>query len=108
MMYGLIMNMSGDLQPIFMSGRDSVCREATIGWLVVNTQFTHQYIDENLYMRKQDDMRSDMIIKEELIKEHLVDKYNIICALDDRKKVIRHYNLLGIYTIDCGNPMDEF
>ena len=104
-----IMNMHGRPMPIFMSGRDSVCREDTIDWLESNTNFIRGWIDENLYMRKESDMRSDTIVKEELIKNNQLDKkYNIICALDDRKKVIRHYNLLGIYVIDCGNPMDEF
>lgn len=96
-------------EPIFMSGRDSVCREKTIDWLYTNTKYSREWINENLYMRASGDMRSDTIVKEELIKlNNIHKKYNVICALDDRKKVIRHYHLLGIYVIDCGNPMDEF
>lgn len=109
MMYGIMDNYIDRPMPIFMSGRDSICREDTIDWLVSNTIYNRIWIDENLYMRKANDMRSDTIVKEEMIKGNQLDKkYNIICALDDRKKVIRHYHLLGIYVIDCGNPMDEF
>jgi predicted kinase len=104
-----IMNMTGRPMPIFMSGRDSICREGTVNWLESNTNLSRDWINENLYMRVEEDMRPDTIVKEELIKHNQLDKkYNIICALDDRKKVIRHYHLLGIYVIDCGIPMDEF
>lgn len=108
MMCGITESYPENPNPIFMSGRDSICRQDTIDWIYNTTGYNKVWINENLYMRKQDDMRKDTIVKEELIKTHLVDKYNIICALDDRPCVIRHYNLLGIYVINCSNTLEEF
>ena len=108
MMYGVTDNYRDNPMPIFMSGRDSICRKDTIDWLHGNTKYNREWIAENLYMRAEGDMRPDTIVKEELIKNNLVDKYNIILALDDRLKVIRHYNLLGIYVINCSYILEEF
>jgi len=65
--------------PIFLSGRDSVCRDITQGWINC-----HAYMDKDqeLYMRAKGDMRKDTIVKEELFWEHIEPIYNVIAAFN--------------------------
>ena len=97
-----------DYDVIFLSGRDSVCRELTINWLVEKTEIPRQYIDDNLFMRKEGDMRKDTIIKLELFFEHIDGKYNVEYCLDDRNCVVRQWMDLGLHVIHCGNPYIDF
>ena len=79
--------------PIFLSGRDSVCRDITQGWINC-----HAYMDKDqeLYMRAEGDMRKDTIVKEELFWEHVEPIYNVIAAFDDRPCVVRKWHSIGI------------
>lgn len=86
-----------------LSGRDSVCREATVKWLYDNNV---EY--NNLYMRKEGDSRSDVIVKKELFDEHIKGKYNVLYAIDDRPKVCRLWRELGIKVLQVGDPHTEF
>ena len=97
-----------DYDVIFLSGRDSVCRELTINWLVEKTEIPRQYIDANLFMRKEGDMRKDTIIKLELFFEHIDGKYNVEYCLEDRAVVYRQYLDLGITPFFVGNSYLEF
>lgn len=67
--------------PIFMSGRDAVCREQTMNWI-------EMYIPElsgaQLFMRPNGDMRPDTVVKAELFEENVRGKYNVVMAFDDR------------------------
>lgn len=76
---------------IVLSGRDSVCRSETIDWLLdTGLKF------DLLYMREQNDMRKDTIIKEEIFWEHIVDRYNVEAVFDDRPVVVRMWHELKI------------
>lgn len=55
-----------------------------------------------LFMRKTGDFRPDTIIKKEILDEHIRDKYEINCAIDDRPSVIRMWGENGISVIDVG------
>ena len=79
--------------PIFLSGRDSVCRDITQGWIN-----SHAYMDKDqeLYMRAEGDTRKDTIIKEELFWNHIADNYNVIAAFDDRPCISRLWHSIGI------------
>lgn len=92
--------------PIFLSGRDSVCRDITQGWINC-----HAYMDKDqeLYMRAEGDMRKDTIVKEELFWEHIEPTYNVIGAFDDRPVIIRLWHKLGIPNVICvSDPFIEF
>lgn len=98
---------------IVMSGRDGVCYDKTWKWLRenisrVSKNFGHQEVPFYLFMRKPDDMRSDVIVKNELFFENVDGKFNIVAAFDDRPKVCRGWYDLGIKVIHCGNPYIEF
>lgn len=86
------------------SGRDSVCRPETEEWLKKNC------IDyDELYMRKENDNRSDEIIKAELIEEYIRDKYNVLIWFDDRAKVSTMLrDVYGINVAQVGDTRWEF
>ena len=76
---------------IVLSGRDSVCRSETIDWLLdTGLKF------DLLYMREQNDMRKDTVIKEEIFWEHIADNYNVEAVFDDRPVVVRMWHELKI------------
>lgn len=105
---------------IFVSGRDSVCREETLRWLnghfksyaeqmlgTIGTAFFMD-IDSFLFMRPLKDQRPDHEIKKELFDEHINGKYNVVAVFDDRPQVCRFWYELGIKVIHCANPWIEF
>lgn len=69
---------------IVFSGRSDECFFDTRAWLDTNTiHFT------SLHMRKAGDYRKDSIVKKELYEEHVKDKFDLICILDDRDQVVK-------------------
>lgn len=99
---------SSNYDIVFLSGRDEVCRTLTEEWLEFNTKIPKEYIKSHLFMRKQNDMRKDTIIKEELFFEHIDGKYNVKYCLEDRPVVYRQYLELGITPFFVGNTYLEF
>lgn len=86
---------------IYLSGRDSVCRDKTLQWL---TQVPIKKFD--LYMRPEGDRRKDAIIKKELFDEHIRGKFYVRFVLDDRDQVVRLWRKeIGIpcFQVDYGN-----
>lgn len=77
---------------IFVSGRSSVCREATERWLQ-----EHVPVEiEALYMRAEGDYRKDSIVKRELFDQHIRFHYDVKAVLDDRDQVVRMWRSLGL------------
>lgn len=101
---------------IVLSGRDSVCREDTFDWLAKWFNFVTDFYNDHekfpqfeLYMRPENDMRSDIDVKLELFFNHIDGKYNVCAVYDDRPKVIRNVWLeLGFDTYCVGNQYVEF
>lgn len=76
---------------LVMSGRDESCRAETAKWL------DHHAIPWNyLYMRKENDMRADNIVKAELFDEYVRNKYDVKFVLDDRDQVVRMWRQMGL------------
>lgn len=93
---------------IIMSGRDSISREKTEEWLNKHLGFKPE-INYELFMRKEGDMRSDIIVKQELFFEHVDGKYKVVKVFDDRPKVIRNVWMeFGLGVVCCGNQNLEF
>ena len=88
---------------IFLSGRDSICRTETTKWL--NNQLYSicdcEIIasDNNLFMRKEGDMRKDSIIKQELFWEHVAPKWDVQIVVDDRPQIVEMYYDMGIRNV---------
>lgn len=88
---------------IFVSGRDSVCREQTNDWLSQHVNFDFQ-----LFMREAGDQRKDTIVKKELYMNHIHGRYNVKLVIDDRPSVVRQWLSMGLKVMTCGNPWIEF
>lgn len=86
---------------LIVSGRFEKYRDITTKWLFDNDV---PYI--KLFMRPDSDTRKDDILKEEIYNSYIKDKYNVLCAFDDRKRIKRMWNKLGIYVFDV-NQTDE-
>jgi predicted kinase len=69
---------------ILVSGRDEEAREKTFEWLL---KYRVPY--ERLLMRPAGDSRGDVLVKKGIYDEYIKGKYNVILAVDDRKKVCR-------------------
>ncbi len=69
---------------VFVSGRDSCCKDETAKWLRENFGRFDQ-----LLMRPVDDMRRDSIVKREIYENDIKGEYNVIAIFDDRPQVIR-------------------
>lgn len=77
---------------VFLSGRTNGCYGATVAWLVkhVTSEF------DGPFMRAENDMRKDAIVKLELFNEHVRDKYNVKFVFDDRDQVIAAWRSIGL------------
>jgi predicted kinase len=99
---------------IFLSGRDSVCRDETVKW--IDNQFEdvigftpQKTIEYDLFMRSEGDMRKDSYIKQELYFKHIDGKYRVEAVFDDRPSVIRNvWQEFGFKTFAVGNQYIEF
>jgi IS30 family transposase len=101
------------LDLFFFSGRSNRYYEVTVEWLS-----SHNFIKEGSYdtgmtykdllMRKEGDSRSDATVKEEMYRNNIEDKYNVLCVIDDRPKVIRKWKDLGIFVLDVNQSGLDF
>lgn len=76
---------------VLMSGRDEVCRPQTEAWLK-----EHGIPYDALIMRKEGDGRNDALIKIELFREHVEDRYHVIGIFDDRARVVEAWRDAGM------------
>jgi predicted kinase len=81
-----------DGQIILVSGRSDKYKDETKEWLK-----KHNIQYDNLYMRKDGDVRSDIDVKTEIYQKEIIGQYNVLFVLDDRKQVVegvwRKFNL---------------
>ena len=93
---------------IFTSGRQEKGREATINWLsthLVNMFIGHKH---KLYMRRDGDMRDDTVVKKEIYDSYIKDNYHVEAVFDDRVKVVRMWESLGLFVFNCNQGNVEF
>lgn len=76
---------------VLMSGRDGICRQDTIKWLV-----KHDIPYDELWMRAPGDTRKDAIIKRELFDQYVRGRYNVKYVLDDRNQVVEMWRSMGL------------
>lgn len=82
---------AGQYQILLVSGRDESCRTPTKTWLA-----NHTIHWDYLYMRATGDKRDDRIVKEEIYRQQIEGKYNVLFVLDDRNKVVDMWRSLGL------------
>lgn len=93
---------------IFLSGRDGVCHDATMEWILQHAQKYIPAVSFEFYMRPEGDSRPDTVIKRELFDAHVRDRYNVKVVLDDRPRVARMWRDLGLNVVQFGNPYIDF
>lgn len=88
---------------IFLSGRDSVCRDKTEEWL-------NKYYGEveYLYMRPVRDFSPDREVKNKLFFDYVAPHYNVDFVIDDRRQMIHHWTDIGVNCINVGSPYLDF
>lgn len=86
------------LKPVFVSGREDVCENETINWIIDHVyDGLLPYTPIKLLMRKEGDKRADDTVKLEIFDGHIRDHYDVQFAIDDRDRVVRAYrNTLGL------------
>lgn len=81
-----------DVKVFIVTGRDGEGHELTKQWLA--TYGLDQY--DEFWGRPAGDMRKDAIIKEEIYKEHVEGKYNVLAVFDDRNQTVEKWRELGL------------
>lgn len=91
---------------IFLSGRNSECRQQTIEWLLNKAEYDiESHSKVHLFMRAKDDPNTaDFIVKDRLFEEHIAEKYNVVGVFDDRRQVVQCWRTKGLTVLDvAGN-----
>ena len=94
---------------IFVSGRTTICEEATNYWLwkhLPNRSLFYKPYD--LYMRQAGDNRKDSIVKKEIYDTKILPYYNIIGVFDDRLQVLNMLWENNIFTFSVNQGNIEF
>lgn len=73
------------------SGRDSISRKETESWLAENG-----IRPDFLFMRPEGSFTKDDILKKKWLDQLLADGKNVMCAFDDRDKVVKMWRDNGI------------
>lgn len=88
---------------LITSGRDNVCRPETMEWLS-----RHDVPYHEIFMRDNEDMAGDDVVKLEIFNEKIRDNYNIRAVFDDRLRVVRLWHSLGLPLFRIGDPDADF
>lgn len=84
---------------IGVSGRREKFRQVTLDWW----QNKARMHPDEFYFRKDDDDRSDDVVKAEIYEEHIRGRYNVIGVFDDRGRVLRMWRAKGFTTFAVGD-----
>lgn len=95
-----------DHDVILASGRNEKSRTATEKWLHANNIKHYQ----KLYMRKEDDFRSDVIVKQEILLNEIVADWGKKpdMVFDDRPGVVQMWRDNGIFVFDVYQGTEDF
>jgi hypothetical protein len=82
------------------SGRDSISRKETEAWLIEN-----RIRPDFLYMRPHGSFMKDDLLKKIWLDKLLADGKTIMCAFDDRDKVVKMWrdNNISCFQVGYGN-----
>lgn len=84
---------------LIVTGRHS-CKEKTEKWLSDN-----HIVYDKIYMRDDNDMRKDSIIKKEIYLNQISPNYRVVGVFDDRNQVVDMWRELGLkcFQVQDGN-----
>jgi len=86
---------------IYLTGRgeDGIGRQIAQEWLSMHSP-TQDY---ELIMRPEDNIIPDSILKEQIYREQIAPKYEVVFAIDDKRDVCEMWSKLGIPYLYCGD-----
>ena len=91
-------------QVLFVSGRKAGCRKQTQDWLCNALEVNNV----RLYMRPDDDNRSDDLVKEDIYHNDIEPDYFVEAVVDDRLKVCRKWHEMGLFVFNVNQTGEEF
>ena len=107
---------------LFLTGRENSGYDAAKRWLKDKAHFdfrkTSISIDDHtgepiespmfhLLMKQIGDHRPDVETKRELFDNHVRDKYYVVAVFEDRPRVIRMWNDLGLFVLAVGESLSK-
>ena len=88
-----ILHASG-IQILLCSGRNEQYRSETMTWLAEQNVHYH-----GLFLRKDNDRRSDTVIKREILAG--IDKSKVLFVVEDRSRVVEMWRGEGLVCLQC-------
>ena len=85
---------------LFVTGRNDIARKATEMWLNENLIPTAKW---KLFTRQNNDFSSGDYYKRKVYKEHIEDKYNVLCVFEDSNKCVAMWRSEGLLTCQVEN-----
>ena len=83
---------------LFVTGRPESAREETEIWLASNNYYSYK-----LFMRKNNDFTHGDDYKRKVYKEHIENKYNVLCVFEDSNKCVKMWREEGLLTCQVEN-----
>lgn len=83
-----------EVKILFVTGRNESVRKITLDWLRTNIDL--QIHTDDLYMRKDGDHRSGVIVKTDILEQDILPRYIVDAAFDDREDICKMYSEHGI------------
>lgn len=99
----LVKAMRGQIRVIFTTGRTEDSRGVTMEWLD-----EHGIGFYDLYMRPNGDTRCDAEVKQEIFEQKVKPKYDVVLALEDRKRVKQMWVQNNIFVLDVNQTDNEY
>lgn len=96
-----IQNSQTDVTIFAFTGRPEKHREKTLRWLLENVQYPLMTLETILLMRKDGDHRADTIVKKEMLDFIRGHGFEVILAVEDRKRVVDMWRENGITCLQC-------
>lgn len=96
--YDILKRFSEDYKIIVLSARGEKCRTETEEWLSLRGV---KY--DELILKDNQDTRDDCFVKLDLLKNRVLNRYDVYFAIDDRSSVAEVYRQNDIFVFQCGN-----
>jgi len=88
------------LRIVFVSGRDEVCRDETMAWLLDHGA---ALAGDELYMRPHKDNRPDNEVKAEIYGREIAGSFSVKYVVDDRDQVVKMWRSLGLTVLQVAD-----
>lgn len=88
-----------DVDVLLVSGRPAEHEPTVRRWLA-----EHGVVYDELFLRGEGDRRPDTVVKRELYREHIADRWDVAFAIDDREHVIGMWRDEGLYVLEVVDP----